>query len=210
MASSERSIVENRAYEFAVRWVDKLDANFEFTKEWTYPDDIHRNRFGQLVCLSNCPPELEEMRDEAGKVFPQFLPTLYGLIDTSHLFYSLESETNAPDFLESHFVTVSGNRGEEVCVRSATNVVTHSSLNIRIKASTFSEWIDFGSIVPTTDKHRFELRHGTLEIDRGLWERGILRAKFDFRFDDTLFHKQEIPWTGRLNQEITEWLLRGE
>ena len=78
---------------------------------------------------------------------------------------------------------------------------THSSLNIEIRDSEFSVWIDFASIT-SVGNHKFNLKSGTLKIEEELFVKGILKAEFDFKFEDDLFNKEEIFWKGKMFKAI--------
>ena len=188
---------------FEIDWVKNISSNFDFSSNWSYPEGVYRNQYGQLSCDGICPIEIDEMKDEHGKIKGNFLKTFYEIIDTTHLFYSIHSETNAPEYTEANFISIKYIDDKEIIIRSKSNISTHSSLNVLIKDSTFSAWIDVKSITPNGN-HRFKLKNGTLKVEEESWKKGILKAVFDLKFEDTLFKKKEMFWKGKLLKTINK------
>jgi len=186
-----------------IKWVEKMESNFEFTNNWSYPEGIYKNRFGQLSCDGICPIEIDEMKDDEGRIKEELLKAFYEIIDTTHLFHSLESESNVPEFAGSNFIQVKRQDKEKININTSTNVATHSSLQIEIDKSKFTAWIDLNSITPT-GKHKFTISKGNLIIEKQSWEKGILKAEFDFKFENTLnkTRTKAFYWKGKMLKEI--------
>jgi hypothetical protein len=186
-----------------IKWVEKIESNFEFANNWSYPEGVYVNRFGQLSCDGICPIEIDEMKDDEGRIKEESLKAFYEIIDTTHLFYSLESESNAPEFTGSDFIQVTRQNKKKTKINTSTNVGTHSSLNIEIDKSKFTAWIDFNSITPIGN-HKFTISKGNLIIERKSWEQGILKAEFDFVFENTLnqIKIKTFNWKGKVLKEI--------
>jgi hypothetical protein len=194
---------KNIADKFEINWVEKIDTNFDFTNNWSYPENVFRNNYGQLICDNNCPNEIDGMIDEEGKIKKESLNAFYEIIDTTHLFHSLKSESNAPEFAGSDFIQVTRQNEKKTKINTSTNVGTHSNLNIEIDGSKFTAWIDLYSIT-SIGNHKFTISKGNLIIERKSWEQGILKAEFDFTFENTLnqIRKKTFNWKGKMLKEI--------
>ena len=186
-----------------IKWVEKIESNFEFANNWSYPEGVYINRFGQLSCDGICPIETDEMKDDEGRIKEESLKAFYEIIDTTHSFYSLESESNAPEFAGSDFIQVKRQNEKKTKINTSTNVGTHSSLNIEIDESRFTAWIEFHSIT-SIGNHTFTISKGNLIIERKSWEQGILKAEFDFTFENTLnqIREKTFNWKGKMLKEI--------
>jgi hypothetical protein len=191
----------NSDLNFEIEWVEKIEGDFTFINKWSYPESVYINRFGQLSCDGICPIEIDDMKDEEGKIIKDSLEAFYEIIDTTHLFYSLKSETSSYEFGEANFVKVIGSTNGQIRISSETNISTHSSLKIVINKSKFSANIYFGSITPIGN-HSFKMKKGNLQIDKSYWEKGILKAKFNLSFEDTLNPKRDLFWKGKMFKEI--------
>jgi len=184
-----------------IEWVEEIEGDYKFTEKWSYPEGIYENRFGQLSYDGIYPVKTDDMIDEEGKIIIDSLEAYYEIIDTTHLYHSLESETSSYEFGEANFLRVIEKTNGQVLINSETNVSTHSSLKIVIDKSKFSAKIDFGSITPIGN-HSFKMKKGNLQIDKSYWERGILKAKFNLSFEDNLNPKRDLFWRGKMFKEI--------
>lgn len=191
----------NSDLKLEIEWMEKIEGDFKFIEKWSYPEGVYLNRFGQLSCDGICPIEIDDMKDDEGKIITDSLEAFYELIDTTHLFYSLESETSSYEFGEANFVRAIEKPNGQIWISSETNISTHSSLKIEIEESKFSAKIDFGSITPIGN-HTFKMKNGNLQIDKSFWEKGILKAKFNLSFEDTLNPKRDLFWKGIIFKEI--------
>ena len=45
-----------------------------------------------LICDGLCPQEIDKMKYENGKIYEDSLESFYKLIDTTHIFHSIESD----------------------------------------------------------------------------------------------------------------------
>ncbi len=189
---------------FTINWVDKIDSNFDFTQKWTYPEGVYRNEFGQLTCDGICPVEIEAMKETNGRIKADSLEAFYEIIDTTHLFFSLESESNCPEFAGANFVYIERKSDQQITIYSETNAATHSTLNIEIEQSIYKTWVDLVSINPQVGNRKFNLKNGELIIDKQYWEQGVLKAEFNFEFDNGLKEGEEevFFWRGRMYEEM--------
>ncbi len=191
----------NSDLSFEIEWVDKMEGDFTFTNKWSYPEGVYLNQFGQLSCDGFCPIEIDEMKDDQGKILKDSLEAFYEIIDTTHLFHSLKSESSTYEFGEANFISAIENANGKIRIISETNIGIHSSLKIEIEQSKFSALIDFASII-TSGNHSFKMKKGNLQIDKSYWEKGILKGTFDLSFENTLEANKELFWRGKMFKEI--------
>ncbi len=186
-----------------IEWVEEIESHYAFTNNWSYPEGIYLNRFGQLSCDGICPIEIDEMKGHEGRIKEESLKAFYEIIDTTHLFHSLESESNAPEFAGSNFIEIKSHNKEHIKISTSTNAGTHSSLSIEIDKSKFIAWINLYSIT-SIGNHKFKISKGNLIIDKKSWEQGILKAKFDLTFENTLkkIKLKTFYWKGRMLKKI--------
>ena len=191
----------NSDLKLEIDWTETVEGDFKFIEKWSYPEGVYINRFGQLSCDGICPIGIDDMKDEEGKIINDSLEAFYEIIDTTHLFYSLKSETSSYEFGDSNFVRAIKKPNGQIWISSETNISTHSSLKIEIEKSKFSAKIDFGSITPIGN-HSFRMKKGILQIEKSYWKKGILKAKFNLSFEDTLNPKRDLFWKGIMFKEI--------
>ncbi|MFW5775011.1 MAG: hypothetical protein ACOCW2_01870, partial [Chitinivibrionales bacterium] len=72
----------------AIEWTNRLSGDFSFRRQWSYPEGVYRNRFGQLSCDGLCPDEAYALIDSTGKVNPDSIDRFYRIIDTAHQVHS--------------------------------------------------------------------------------------------------------------------------
>lgn len=83
---------------------------------------------------------------------------------------------------------------------TATNTATHCSLEIVLIKNTCIPTIRLISIVANGSKV-YECMNGSIEIDKEIWGKGILKANFDFNFVNDENDKQ-IYWKGKIFTKI--------
>ena len=196
-AESRNSITHAK---IQLRWVDNLDGDFSFKDNWSYPEGIYRNKFGQLSCDGFCPSEIENMFDD-GRILADSLDAFYNLVDTTHLFHSIESEAATYEWGGTNFISVKQLHQDTVICFTANNAATHSSLNLVIVGDTVEPTIELNSIASFGINIYFCSR-GEMIIDKGLWEQGVLKATFDFIFNDKENPDMQMYWKGKIYAEI--------
>ncbi|NMH86288.1 hypothetical protein [Flavivirga algicola] len=184
-----------------IEWVNNLKGDFSFKKKWSYPEFIYKNRFGQLSCDGDCPAEVDLMKDESGKIYKDSLQVFYKIVDTTHIFHSLKSESNLYEYAGTNFIEFETLENGIIKGESSNNVSTHSSLVLEFQNDSCSAWIDFNSIRHST-KHILPLEKGTIKIDKILFNKGIIKAVFDFKFKNTLESDKTLFWKGQIYDEI--------
>lgn len=174
-----------------IEWEDSLKGDYSFVERWDYLMPIYSNEFGQLVCDGLCPDETYSMRDKNGKILPDFIDQYYQLVDTTHVYYTIESETNSYEWVESKFARVNRIGKDTIQVYTLCDIATHSSLNIVITKTDCLPYIELNSITPSGMQH-FACKSGYMKIDKHLWQKDTLKAEFDFVFEEGLW------WKGRI------------
>jgi hypothetical protein len=91
ISSTQWITAQSTGHKIAIQWTDHLDGDFSFKDNWSYPEGIYRNEFGQLSCDGLCPPEIYEMKDENGRIRDEQLTVFYQLVDTIHQYHSIRS-----------------------------------------------------------------------------------------------------------------------
>jgi|GEM_PF-712038 len=191
----------DESVEIQIRWVDDLAGDFSFIDNWSYRDGVYRNEFGQMSCDGLCPPEIETMFDENRKILADSLEAFYNLVDTTHYFHSIESEAMTYEWAGTEFISVNRVNKDTVICFTMNNVATHSSLDLVITEKTVKPTIDLISITPSGNM-LFYCSGGEMTIDRSFWEKGILKATFDFKFDDKENPDMQMYWKGKIYAEI--------
>lgn len=186
-----------------IEWMPILEGDFSFSKEWVYPEGISKNEYGQLVCDGFCPPEVTKMMNSKGKIKKKFLNDFYEVVDTIHQFYSLESQSNCPEWLNPHFAEVVKNKDSTYTVSSLSDPATHISLIIEIKANSCYPKAELNSI-SSNENYTYTLDEGHFKVDKSYFDKGILKAEFDFKFKSDNPEKEPYFWKGKIYTEIKE------
>ncbi len=179
-----------------IEWVKDLNGDFSFKEKWSYPEGIYKNSFNQLSCDGFCPIEVDKMKDENGRIFDDSLASLYKLIDTTHLAYSLQSKNRMYEYSGTDFI-IFKTVNNQIIGQSLNNVSTHSSLNISLENEVCMAWVDFNSIT-NLGQHTFPLTHGAIKIDQALFKKGIIKASFNFHFKNDLNPNEKLFWEGQI------------
>lgn len=187
--------------EIQISWLDSLTGDFSFTKNWEYPEGVYKNEFGQLSCDGLCPPEIDRMKDEKGKIYEDSLKAFYQLLDTTHLFHSIQSEAWTHEWAGTNFVTASRKNADTTICFTYNKIATHSSLILTIIKDKCIPTIELNSITHTETKI-YNCKNGQIEIDKSLWEKGILKANFNFVFDHIENPQKTMYWKGKIYTTI--------
>lgn len=185
-----------------ITWKDSVAGDFSFAQQWSYPEGVYKNKFGQLSCDGICPPETDAMKDGDGKIYQDTLEAFYKLVDTTHIYSTMQSEGTAVEFTDSPQITV--NRINKDTIEAFTNLnsATHSLLKIKIiNDRYFMPTIELIS-VRNEDKLIYPYVKGTLEMDKTYWEKGIMKANFSFLFFDEQHPDKPIEWKGKILSKI--------
>ena len=187
--------------EVNLKWIDDLTGDFSFKDDWSYPENIYRNEFGQLSCDGFCPAETDKMKDENGKIYENDLSAFYELVDTTHIYHSIQSDAWTYEWAgTNHIIAERINKDTVVCF-TQNDAGTHSSLNLIITDKTVKPTIVLNSIIAGSNEKIYRCKSGKMVIDKKLWDEGILKATFDFDF----YHDEnpeKMYWKGNIYVKI--------
>jgi hypothetical protein len=195
LKTGNNKIIEND--EIKIEWVNNLSGDYSFKDKWEYPEGVYKNEFGQLSCDGLCPMEIDRMVDEKGKIIKDSLTSFYQLVDTSHQFYSIESEAWTYEWAGTNFVTVNKVSKDSIIGFTHTNAATHSSLNFTIIRDKCIPAIAINSIRLAENKI-FTYKGGRIKIDKNMWDKGVFKAEFDFIFDHKENMEKPMYWKGKI------------
>lgn len=184
-----------------IEWVDDLQGDYSFAKEWSYHDNVFRNTFGQLVCDGLCPEEISGMRDEAGRIYEDSLTKYYQLVDTSHISHTISSEAQCYEWLGTNSINISRLSANNIKAYTLCNPATHSSLKLYIIDGKCTAEIELSSIA-SSGQQIFPCNGGNIKIDKKLWDEGVMKAEFDLSFDNHLHPQDSLWWKGRIYKAI--------
>ena len=185
-------------------WTTELSGDFSFKEEWSYLEGIERNEVGQLVCDGLCNNRSYELLDERGHILKDSVNLYYQLIDTSHLFHSIESEAWAYEFMGTNFMEFYKEGSGKVKGMTMNNAATHSTLVLLIEKDYCKATIELNSVTDK-DKEVFTCRNGWIKIDETLWNKQIAKTEFAFEFHNHLEPKKRMYWEGKTYAPIY-WL----
>lgn len=197
----EKAIKSADANKIHINWVPTVEGDFSFTQKWSYPDGVYRNRFGQLSCDGQCPTGAERMKNKKGKIQENSLDAFYALVDTSHLSHSMVSEATAYEWVNSDFIEIEKTADGKIKGISLTNAATHSSLVMELDQEYCAAWIELNSIRSPNTQY-FDMIEGEIKVDQDMWEKGILKATFDFTFENIIDSNRPIIWKGKIYKEL--------
>lgn len=192
---------EDKSGEIIIGWLDSLNGDFSFTKNWEYPEGVYKNEYGQLSCDGLCPSEIDRMKDENGKIYEDSLTAFYQQIDTTHQFHSIQSEAWAYEWAETNFVTTTRINADTAICFTQNNAATHSSLIMTITKDKCIPIVELNSI-KVKGKKIYKCKGGQIQIDKNLWEKGVLKANFDFVFDHTENRNKLMYWKGKIYANV--------
>ena len=169
---------------------------FDFQNDWSYPENVFVNQWGQLSCDWMCPPEIDRMKDVNGRIYDDSLTAYYQIIDTTHLPHTISCETSLYEYTGTHFIQF--RETEDGIVGTTTsNASTHSVLTIQLVNGVCYAWVDFNSI-RDLGQQRFELLTGRIILDKSSYETGIIKGSFDFRFRNHIDASVPLFWRGTI------------
>ena len=192
----------NQSGVIPITWVDNLKGDFSFAKNWDYPEGVYKNEFGQLSCDGNCPPGIEAMKDENGKIYSDSLRSFYKLVDTTHLYHTIKSEAFTKEWVGTNTISIQKINKDSVICFTHTNVATHSSLYFTLARGKCIATIQLFSISRSKGMKLFTCKSGEIQIDRGLWRKGTLKANFNFIFHTPTGERQAFFWRGKILARI--------
>lgn len=189
-SSSDMSIMEeiaddfeSRLSEIQIRWVNDLPGDFSFRDNWSYPEGADTTRLFHSM----------ESEGENNKwTTSSRIPTM--------------REGRQPDEFRmvrfrADFISVERIHKDSVICYAMNR--DSSCLNLVIAENTVRATMESNGKETSSGKIFYYCSKGKMTIDKNLWEQGILKATFDFKFDD----KETAPyghtyWRGKIYTEI--------
>ena len=188
--------------EIKISWLNNFSEDFSFKDLWSYNEGIYRNHHGQLSCDAFCSEEMDRMKDTDGKIYKDSLVAFYKLLDTTHKFHSIKSEVISQEYFNTNFITVRKINDTTIIAFTENNSSTHARLHLTIVNNRCTPVIELKSIVYSADKEVYPVANGKIQIDKNLWEQGIMKAKFDFTFKNMQDTKNKLNWRGKIFSKI--------
>lgn len=182
-------------------WVNELKGDFSFKDKWDYAETTFKNEKGQLVCDGICPEACDRMKDSTGTIIKDSVSAYYKLIDTTHVFNSIACDAWCYEYAGTDRVMVLRKNADTVFCSTECSPATHCSLNLLIVGKECTPKINLVSVKPN-GKAVFFVTQGHITIDRLMWEKGILKAEFDYLFDDPEARQKQVYWKGKIYAPI--------
>ncbi|NDV96689.1 hypothetical protein D0T84_17470 [Dysgonomonas sp. 521] len=184
-----------------VQFVEVLQGDFSFAEEWSYPENVFMNSFGQLVCDGLCDDALYRMIDKDGRIFEDSLSRYYQFLDTTRYYHTMASEAQCYEWMGTDYA-IAYQSGDSVRCYTMCNAGTHSSLVLSIIGDRCTPRIELNSVANPGVLHYYEVKSGSIKIDEQMWRKRILKAEFDFSFTDTDRPEEPMWWQGKIYTEI--------
>lgn len=184
-----------------INWINQLPGDFSFTQNWSYPEGIYQNEYGQLSCDGFCPPEIEAMKDSTGRIYEDSLHAYYEIIDTTHQVHSIQCEAWCYEYNGTDFMEVNRTGNDSFHCFTLTGISTHCSLNLDIKHDSCLATIEL-NCTNQPDNVIFYCTKGNISIDKNRWKEGIMKAVFSFDFENKMRPKKPFYWKGKIYAKI--------
>lgn len=202
--AQEDSLTEGSATSLIpVLWKPLSSNDFTFHEEWSYPMGVYTNPWGQLSCDGLCPKEVDRMKDDQGRIYEDSLEAFYNIVDTTHLYHTIDCEAEMYEFAGTDFIRFKKFQDVLTGVTEGTPS-THASLNIVIDNERCIAWVEYNSILPDRPQMKFPLSAGRIILDPKLYEQGVVKGYFDFRFKNHFEPDFPLHWKGYIYSEIED------
>ncbi|MCK9450492.1 MAG: hypothetical protein M0Q90_02285 [Bacteroidales bacterium] len=193
--------IKSASIPITIKWVDQLSGDFSFANNWSYPEAVYKNEYGQLSCDGLCPPEIEAMKDSTGRIYADSLQAFYKIIDTTHQMHSIQCEAWCYEWAGTDFIEVFRQNKDSVSCFTIANIATHCSLHLDIIMNTCYAFIDLKSLDQSSDT-KYYCTNGYIIIDKNSWEKGLMKAEFSFNFDNHENPEKPIYWKAKIFAKI--------
>ncbi len=187
--------------QITVNWAEHLPGDYSFRYDWSYPEGVYKNSQGQLSCDGSCPPEIDAMKDNAGKIIRDSLRSFYRYVDTTHMQHSILSEAWCYEWAGTDYIEARKKNADTVQLATAANVATHCVLHLNIVNNICTPKIELISIMPNGSA-TYLCKGGWIKLDRSLWGKDTVKAEFSFTFDHKKDPKQPMFWKGKIFTKI--------
>jgi hypothetical protein len=195
------SFFNDNGVQIQIQWIDNLKGDFHFRTQWSYPEGIYRNKFGQLSCDGFCPDGIESMKDDDGKIHTDSLARFYQLVDTTHQFHTIQCKAWCYEWAGTDFIKAVKTENDHVICHTMTNSGTHCSLILEIVKDNCLPRIELNSVASPGIK-TYYCKGGFIKMDKECWKQNIVKAEFNFDFMNTDEPDQTIFWEGKIYTKI--------
>ena len=202
-SQNSNKLNKNTSIPVIISWVDSIPGDFSFTKDWDYPLGVERKAYGKAGCADGgfCPERCYAMLDSNGIVLKDSSEIFYQLLDTTHLFHTIQCDAWCYEWAGTDFMWAYHKTGDTVFCYTPIGIATHCSLQLNIIRDLCYAVIDLISVFLGGNAKYYCLK-GHISIDKNFWKEGFIKAEFDFNFE----HKEnpELPmfWKGKIFTKI--------
>jgi hypothetical protein len=190
------------AKRIAVNYVAAVPGDFSFITQWSYNENVFRNRSGQLVCDGLCPERLLNLTDSTGRILPDSVQVYYSLFDTTHYYHTLSAKSSCSEFAGADFAFAQKQHDGSVLCYTTGGVATHCTLSFTLTADSCVASAALTSIIAGEDQN-YPCKAGEISIEEELWKQGVLKAVFRFEFTEVFPGRGVIYWEGLVYCEIS-------
>ncbi len=185
-----------------INWLNEIKGDFEFKNNWTYPEGVYKNEFGQLSCDGFCPEQTDRMKQENSKIINDSLHAFYNYVDTTHCFQTMICDAWCYEYAGTNYITVERKNKDTVYCYSQMNAATHCSLKLNIVNDMCFPIILLNSI-SSLNTISYTCIGGQILIDKKMWQQGIMKAVFSFTFEHTENLNKPMFWKGKIYSKIS-------
>jgi hypothetical protein len=191
--------MQNVPKPIAINWVNRLIGNFLFVNDWSYPPGVEMKMDGRAGCADGgfCPERCSSMLDSNGIVLNDSTQIFYQLLDTTHQPHSICCEARCFEWAGTDFIEVFYKSKDSTFCSTAKDIGTHCSLHLEIINDICIASIELNSIIRNMSD-TYYCSGGHISIDKKLWKKGIMKAKFNFNFDNKGESKSTFFWKGNI------------
>lgn len=201
--SSAQTTATKSSIPVKIRFVNGLAGDYSFSEKWSFPLGVETKSDGRAGCADGgfCPERCYPMLDSNMICFPDSETIFYQLLDTSHLYHTLQCQASCYEFAGSDYIYAEHLKGDTLHLYSATGIATHSSLELYIINDNCYAYIDYKSIAAGAGGF-FYCTEGTISFDKDLWAKGIIKGDFNFKFKDRIKTKIPMYWKGKIYTKV--------
>ena len=160
-----------------IDWSDSIPGDFSFTKKWSYLLGVEMKSDGRAGWAdgSFAPERCYSMLDSNRIVLNDSAEIFYQLLDTTHQFHTIQCEAWCYEWLGTNFITVNKSNTDTFECFTHLNMATHRSLHLIIIKNICYPTIELRSI---TEREiiTYQCNGGQIQIDRNLWNEGIMKG----------------------------------
>lgn len=192
---------ETKSKSIPITWKKEISEDFSFTEDWSYPEGVYRNQYGQLSCDGFCSNGIDAMTDSTGRIYKDSLDAFYSLVDTTHQYHNFVADGFMYEWAGSNQILFERTENEIIHGYSAFNAATHNSIHFEIQGDSVSSWLEYVGIVDG-NIHRFLLKEGQFELDKKLFRKGWIKAKFNMEYVNHLEELVPLSCEGKIYAKI--------